>query len=171
MRSKGLDVRMVQLIDGSGVDYATGAMTYATDDAYTFIDGRPYSWTVTGDGRYFDTMLTPAGLAEVKTYADGIGPWKPQVMTLTVSPPKATNALADVNSVIPTTLIADAHRAGLFVHTYTFRNESKYLAGFFNGDPTTEFLTYFRAGIDGVFTDFANTGVAARASYLKEMGR
>jgi glycerophosphoryl diester phosphodiesterase len=32
-------------------------------------------------------------------------------------------------------------------------------------------LVYFRAGIDGVFTDFANTGVVARAVYLKETGR
>jgi glycerophosphoryl diester phosphodiesterase len=96
-----------------------------------------------------------------------------------VSPWKATNAdgtpytgsLADVNTVTPTSLIADAHKAGLFVHSYTFRNEAKYLAGAFKGDPLAEYLPYFRAGIDGVFTDFANTGVAARAAYLKETGR
>ena len=116
-------------------------------------------------------MLTPAGLAEIKTYADGIGPWKPQVMTLKVSPAKSTNTLADVNSVIPTSLISDAHMAGLFVHTYTFRNEQKYLAGAYKGDPIQEYLPYFRAGVDGVFTDFANTGVAARRAYLAELGR
>jgi len=101
------------------------------------------------------------------------------VMSLTVSPWKTTNAdgtpytgsLADVNTVTPTSLIADAHKAGLFVHSYTFRNEAKYLAGAFKGDPVAEYLPYFRAGIDGVFTDFANTGVAARAAYLKETGR
>lgn len=179
MRSVGLNTRMVQLIDGNDVNYATGTMIYQSNDVYNFVDGRPYSWTVAGDGRFFDAMLTPAGLAEIKTYADGIGPWKPQVMTLKVSPLKAANAngtpyvasLADVNSVTPTSLITDAHKAGLFVHTYTFRSEKKYLAGLFNGDPVAEFLTYFRAGIDGVFTDFANTGVAARAVYLKETGR
>lgn len=179
MRSIGLQTRVVQLVDGNDVDYRTGAMIYQTSDVYNFVDGRPYSWTLAGDGRYFGEMLTPAGLAEVKTYADGIGPWKPQVMTLKVSPFKATNAdgtpytgaLADVNSVTPTSLIADAHKAGLFVHTYTFRNEQKYLAGVYRGDPQAEYLVYFRAGVDGVFTDFANTGVAARAAYLKEMGR
>ena len=179
MRSIGLNTRVVQLIDGNDVNYANGAMVYKTDDVYNFVDGRPYSWTVAGDGRFFDAMLTPAGLTEIKTYADGIGPWKPQVMSLKVSPLKATNAngtpyvpsLADVNSVTPTSLITDAHKAGLFVHTYTFRNEKKYLAGLFGGDPVAEFLVYFRAGIDGVFTDFANTGVAARALYLKETGR
>jgi glycerophosphoryl diester phosphodiesterase len=59
----------------------------------------------------------------------------------------------------------------LFVHTYTFRNEQKYLAGFYKGDPLAEYMTFYRAGVDGVFTDFANTGVAARAAYLKELGR
>ena len=179
MRSIGLATRVVQLVDGNGVDYKTGEMIYQTNDVYNFVDGRPYSWTVAGDGRHFGAMLTPAGLAEIKGYADGIGPWKPQVMSLTVVPFKATNAagtaytgsLADVNTVTPTSLIADAHRAGLFVHTYTFRSEQEYLAGFYQGDPTAEYLAFFRAGIDGVFTDFANTGFAARAAYLKETGR
>ena len=178
MRAAGLDTKVVQLVDGNDVDYRTGQMIYQTDDVYNFVDGRPFSWTLTGDGRYFGVMLTPTGLADIKTYADGIGPWKPQVMALTISPFKSANAdgtpytgsLAEVNSVVPTSLIADAHKAGLFVHAYTFRNEQKYLAGFYKGDPTAEFLTFFRAGIDGVFTDFANTGNAARAVFLKETG-
>jgi glycerophosphoryl diester phosphodiesterase len=146
MRSIGLATKVVQLVDGNDVNYKTGAMVYPTSDVYNFVDGRPYSWTLSGDGRHFDAMLTPAGLADIKTYADGIGPWKPQVMSLTVSPFKATNAdgspysgsLADVNTVTPTSRVADAHQAGLFVHTYTFRNESKYLAGFYKGDPSAE---------------------------------
>ncbi|MEP6506190.1 MAG: glycerophosphodiester phosphodiesterase family protein [Betaproteobacteria bacterium] len=179
MRSIGLATKVVQLVDGNDTDYKTGAMIYRTDDVYNFVDGRPYSWTLAGDPRYFGDMLTPAGLAEIAKYADGIGPWKPQVMKLTVSPYPATNAdgtpyagkLADVNTIAPTSLIADAHKAGLFVHTYTFRNEAKYLAGVYKGDPTAEYLAFFRAGIDGVFTDFANTGFAARAAYLTETGR
>jgi glycerophosphoryl diester phosphodiesterase len=179
MRAAGLNTRIVQLIDGNAVNYANGSIIYATNDPYTFVDGRPYSWTVAGDGRFFDAMLTTAGLAEIKTYADGIGAWKPQVMRLMMSPLKATNTdssaytplLSDVNNVRPTTLIADAHKAGLFVHAYTFRDEKKYLPGLFNGDPAAEYLVYFRAGIDGVFTDFSNTAVVARATYLKEIGR
>jgi len=179
MRSIGLATKVVQLVDGNDTDYKTGAMIYQTNDVYNFVDGRPYSWTLAADPRYFGAMLTPAGLAEVKTYADGIGPWKPQVMKLTVSPYPATNAdgsayvgtLANVNTIAPTSLIADAHKAGLFVHTYTFRNEAKYLAGVYKGDPAAEYLAFFRAGIDGVFTDFSNTGFAARKSYLAETGR
>jgi len=179
MRSAGLNTRIVQLIDGNDVNYKTGEMIYRTDDAYNFVDGRPYSWTVAGDGRYFGEMLTPAGLAEIKTYADGIGPWKPQVMALKISPFKTSNAdgspyvgsLGEVNSITPTNVITDAHKAGLFVHVYTFRNEQKYLAGLYKGDPAAEYLAFFRAGVDGVFTDFANTAVAARTTYLKETGR
>jgi len=171
MRSIGLATRVVQLVDGNDVNYQTGAMIYQQPDAYNFVDGRPYSWTLAGDGRYFGDMLTPAGLAEIKTYADGIGPWKPQVMGLTVVPYKTGAGLADVNTLTPTSLIADAHKLGLFVHVYTFRNEQKYLAGAYKGDPMAEYLAFFRAGVDGVFADFANTGVAARAAYLKETGR
>ena len=179
MRTIGLKSKAVQLVDGNDVNYKTGEMIYLQPDEYNFVDGRPYSWTLAGDPRFFGVMLTPAGLAEIKTYADGIGPWKPQVMALTVSPFKATNtngtpytgALADVNTVTPTSLIADAHKAGLFVHTYTFRSEPGRLAGFFNKDPVAEYLTYYRAGIDGVFSDFANTAFAARKSYMTETGR
>ncbi len=171
MRTAGLKARAVQLVDGNDVDYRTGDMVYNTNDAYTFVDGRPYSWTLAGDPRYFGVMLTPAGLAEVKTYADGIGPWKPQVMAWKVVPFKDKAGQADVNSITPKSLIADAHAAGLFVHSYTFRNESKYLPGIYKGNPVLEYLDYFRAGIDGVFTDFTSTGVAARAVYKQELGR
>jgi glycerophosphoryl diester phosphodiesterase len=177
LRSIGVKAKLVQLVDGNAVDYETGEMIYATEDVYHFVDGRPYSWTLDGDPRYFGEMLTPEGLAEIKTYADGIGPWKPQVVSWTISPFPATNedgtpytgSLADVNEVEPKSLIKDAHAAGLLVHSYTFRNESKYLAGVYDGDPKGEYQTFFRAGIDGVFTDFANTGFDARKEYLEEV--
>lgn len=178
MRANGVNARLIQLIDGNDTNYKTGEMIYMANDSWNFVSGRPYSWTLAGDGRYFGEMLTPAGLAEIKTYADGIGPWKPELMLHTIVPFKDKNpdgtpyvgSLADVNTIKPTSVIADAHKAGLFVHSFTFRNEKKYLAGVYKGDPVAEYLAYFRAGIDGVFTDFANTGVAARAAYLKETG-
>ena len=58
-----------------------------------------------------------------------------------------------------TSLIADAHKLGLFVHVFTFRNEKKYLAADYHGDPALEYLKFFRLGVDGVFTDFTHTGV------------
>ena len=171
MRSIGLLAKVVQLIDGNDYDFKNGGVTYVSNDVYNFIDGRPYSWLLAGDGRTFGDLLTPAGLAEVKTYADGIGPWKPQVLNLKVEPWKDGAGLADVNSVSPSNLIASAHAAGLVVHVYTFRNEAKNLAGVFDGDPLAEYVPFFAAGVDGVFTDFTGTGVTARADFLKTLGR
>ena len=175
MKRKGLNTRLIQLIDGDGVDMKTGAMTYAVP-----VD-RPYEWTKAGDKRNFDVMVTPAGLAEIKTYADGIGPWKRYIVSIkgTIGPDgKAIDVNkdgkvndADATSTAPTTLVADAHKAGLFVHPFTFRNESRRLAADYKGDAKNEYLAFYRLGVDGLFTDFTDTAVAARATYLKEIGR
>ena len=143
MVSHGLKTKVVQLIDGDGVDFKTGAVSY--DD---ITNSRPFDWTVAGDPRWFDAMLTPAGLAEIKTYADGIGPWKPQIIPFKITawpdknadgtPFKPSYSLSTTQA--PTTLIADAHKIGLFVHVFTFRNEKKYLAADYGGDPQQEFL-------------------------------
>lgn len=172
MRSAGLQTKVVQLVDGNGVNYKTGEVTYQSDNSSNFVDGRPFSWTLAGDGRYFGAMLTKTGLAEIRTYADGVGVWKPAVIALSVVPPTLDNgSLAAVNTAKPTSLIADAHRTGLFVHAYTFRNEKQYLAGVYKGDAAAELLTFFEAGIDGIFTDFTQTATAARAVFLKKATR
>jgi len=179
MRAAGLKAKAVQLMDGNGVDFRSGEVIFNTGKDSTFVSGRPWSWTLAGDTRWFGAMLTPAGLAEVKTYADGIGPWKPEMLTWKVAPWKEKNAdgtpyagaLRDAAVQAPNRVIADAHAAGLFVHVFTFRNEKKYLAGGYAGDPQAEYLAFFRAGVDGVFTDFTPTAVAARAVFLKEAGR
>ena len=125
-------------------------------------------------------MVTPAGLAEIKKYADGVAPWKPYIVPvkgtfdaagkmLDINGDGAVN-YADSTSQPVTSLIADAHKAGLFVHTWTFRNETGRLT-FDYKTPAAEYLQFYRAGIDGLFSDFTDTAVAARATYLKEMGR
>jgi glycerophosphoryl diester phosphodiesterase len=60
---------------------------------------------------------------------------------------------------------------GLFVHPFTFRNENRRLATDYKGDAKNEYLAYYRLGVDGVFTDFTDTALAARSAYLKEVGR
>ena len=170
LRSIGAKSKLVQLIDGNDIDLKTGKMIYITNDSWTFVSGRPYSWTLAGDARTFGDMLTPAGLAEIKTYADGIGPWKPELIAWTVSPWKEGAGMSDVNTLTDTGVIANAHKLGLVVHSFTFRDESKYLAGVYKNDPKAEFKAFFEAGIDGVFTDFTGTGVAARDEFLKSLG-
>ncbi len=132
-----------------------------------------------GDKRLFSDMVTPAGLAEIKTYADGIGPWKPYIMSVKgvfgtdgkqvdINGDGKVN-YADASSLPPTTLIADAHKAGLMVHAYTFRNESRRIPADFKNDPKAEYKAFYRLGLDGVFSDFTDTAIAARSDYLKEM--
>jgi len=175
MKSKGLKTRLIQLIDGDGIDMASGRMTYAVP-----VD-RPYDWTKAGDRRNFDVMVTPAGLAEIKTYADGIGPWKRYIVSIkgTVGAdgkPVDVNRDgkindADATSMAPTGLVAEAHKLGLLVHPFTFRNESRRLASDYKGDAANEYLAFYRLGVDGVFTDFTDTAIAARNAWLKESKR
>jgi glycerophosphoryl diester phosphodiesterase len=175
MRAKGLQTRLVQLIDADDYDLKTGKLTYAAPY------NRPYDWTLSGDTRLYSSMVTPAGLAEIKTYADGIGPWKPYIVPVKWDLNAAGAAvdknadgktdLTDAVSQTPTTLVADAHKAGLLVHPYTFRNEKRRLTFDMGGDPLNEYLQFFRLGVDGLFSDFPDTAVAGRAKYLKETGR
>ena len=174
MRSKGSTLRMVQLIDGDSVDLKTGTVTFDVPS------DRPYDWTLAGDKRNFDVMVTPAGLAEIKTYADGIGPWKRFIVSVKGTVGADGKVVdrngdgkindADATTMAPTTLIADAHRAGLFVHAFTFRNENRRLAASYGGDPKQEYLQYYALGLDGLFTDFTDTALAARAEYLRSVG-
>jgi glycerophosphoryl diester phosphodiesterase len=174
MRGKGSTVKMVQLIDADDVDLKTGALTFAAPY------DRPYDWAQAGDKRLFSAMVTPAGLAEIKSYADGIGPWKRYIVSVkgTVGADgKAADVNgdgkvneADTNTLAPTTLVGDAHKAGLFVHPYTFRNEQRRLAADYKGDPKAEYKQFYALGVDGLFSDFADTALAARAEYLKQAG-
>ncbi|MEI6592063.1 MAG: glycerophosphodiester phosphodiesterase [Holophagaceae bacterium] len=175
LRAKGLATKLIQLIDADDVDLRTGALTFVAPY------DRPYDWTRAGDSRLFSAMVTPAGLAEIKTYADGIGPWKRYVVTLKgaldaggrvvdVSGDGLVNE-ADATLQWPTSLIADAHRAGLYVHPYTFRNESRRLARDYQADPKNEYLAFYALGVDGVFTDFTDTALAARDEFLRVQAR
>ena len=172
MRSKGLKTRMVQLIDGDDIDLKTGKITYAIPF------DRPYDWRKSGEARLFADMVMPAGLAEIRAYADGIGVWKPYIVPMK-GHIDATGQLVDVNgdgkvdlrdatTQPPTALVTEAHKQVLFVHVFTFRNEKRRLASSYRGDPQAEYLQFFRLGVDGVFSEFPDTAVMARAVYLAE---
>ena len=93
----------------------------------------------------------PQSLEDVAKYANAIGPWKRQIMR-------------DVGGqqLLQTTLIEQAHAAGLRVHTYTFRSEPATLAPEYHGDPQLEYQQFYALGIDGVFSDFADVALSAR---------
>ncbi len=148
-----IDVPLVQLVDAYDV---------APDGSLIYIApfDRPYDWTVSGDpkllARTFGFFATDKGLREISTYADGIGPWKRYIVSTKVA------ADGSLVTLPPTTLIQRAHRKGLVIHTWTFRNEDQYLASDYDGNPLNEYRQFFRLGIDGVFSDFTDTAVFAR---------
>jgi glycerophosphoryl diester phosphodiesterase len=154
-------VRLVQLIDANDVN-PDGSLAYAAPF------DRPYDWTASGRpellARTFGYLTTDAGLDEVASYADGIGPWKPYVISTAAVDRNGDGQVEEAEREVlpPTDLVARAHARGLVVHPYTFRNEPRRLAFDYGGDPVNEYLRFYEAGVDGVFSDFPETAFAAR---------
>jgi glycerophosphoryl diester phosphodiesterase len=164
--NKKTNVRLVQLLDADDVAL-DGTITFAAPY------DRPYDWVAKGDKRTFGDLLTKAGLAEIKTYADGVGPWKRYIVSVKGEDKNNDGKADDVNGdgavndadksvVINRALILEAHRQGLLVHTWTFRNEKRRLAANYRGDAANEYKQFYNLGIDGVFSDFPDTAVRAR---------
>lgn len=105
-------------------------------------------------------MATPEGLKAVAAYAYGIGPNKDMLIK---------------GDAAPSTLVADAHAAGLRVHPWTFRAENFFLSPSTrvginprgHGRLSDEIQRYLALGIDGFFTDFAYIGVEARDARVR----
>lgn len=159
-------IRLVQLVDANDVN-ADGSMDL------TAPYDKPYDFAVAGDARTFASLLTPAGLKEVKTYADGIGPWKPYLIPSKQVDANKDGKPDDLNGdgkiddrdrvMMPATdVVKNAHAEGLLVHPYTFRSEARRLASDFKGDPKAEYKLFYQLGVDGVFSDFPDTAKAAR---------
>jgi glycerophosphoryl diester phosphodiesterase len=128
----------------------------------TSATGAPYDLIAAGDPRTYADLVTPAGLRDVARYADWLGPDKNQII------PRNAGGFLQA----PTTLVADAHRAGLKVVPYTFRNENNFLPADFRsstvpaayGNAFGEFEKFFATGIDGLFTDNTDTAIEARST-------
>lgn len=163
------NVRLVQLIDGDDLD-KEGNMLVAAPSL------RPYDWTVAGktDKDYRD-MVKPDGLKEIKTYADMIGPWKPYLISSKQVDANKDGQPDDLNGdgkiderdrvLLPASdVLKNAHAIGLEVVPFTFRNQPRRLASDYKGDPKAEYKKFYDLGVDGLFSDFVDTAVAARDS-------
>ena len=121
-----VDVPIAQLVDASGGPADLPGTTYAS-------------------------MVTPAGLATIATYADGLGAAKNLVL-----PRDAAGRTGAPSSVVP-----DAHTASLVVHVWTLRRENQFMATNFRigtdpnapGDLAAEARAFLDAGVDGIFSD------------------
>jgi glycerophosphoryl diester phosphodiesterase len=127
--------------------------------------GTPFDTVRNGQGPTFADMVTPAGLKEISTYADWIGPEKTLVI-----PNNADNTIGT-----PTQLVRNAHNAGLKLAPYTFRNENQFLPVDLRngtllsdyGQALREYDLFYRTGIDAVFSDNPDTAVLARSLFTK----
>ncbi|MBC1224378.1 glycerophosphodiester phosphodiesterase [Nostoc sp. UCD121] len=115
--------------------------------------GKPNDFVVSGDERTYADLATASGLREIAKYAQAVGIHKNLLV-----PRDSSGKLR-----LPTSLVTDAHTAGLLVHVWTFRNEDYFLPLDFQGNPQGEYELFFSLGVDGVFSDYPDT-----ASNVKE---
>jgi len=151
MPAAGVDIPLIQLVDSSG---------------------SPYDFVYHNIPKTYADLIKPEGLAEIATYASGIGPDKRLIVPAAPKLDSSGNPIdingdgqisdADRFTGQPTSLVSDAHKAGLLVHPYTFRSDSYFLSPSYEGDPLREYEQFIQLGVDGYFSDFANDGVAAR---------
>jgi glycerophosphoryl diester phosphodiesterase len=106
----------------------------------------------------YSVMISPDGLQRIAQYANAIGVQKNMVMREGAAGAMGTSSLID-----------DAHAAGLAVHAWTFRAENHFLpsalqsgddpAG--HGNMLGEIGAFIAAGVDGLFCD--HPGLARHA--------
>jgi len=124
---------------------------------------KPGDVLASGGSLTYGQMATPAGLRDVAKYADVASPSKDYII-----PVQADGTLG-----APTSFVSDAHRAGLDVVAYTFRNENNFLPPALRvgtnpsdyGRAFDEYRAFFSTGLDGVFSDNADTAIEARGEF------
>ncbi|MER7396012.1 glycerophosphodiester phosphodiesterase [Streptomyces sp. NPDC000151] len=126
---------------------------------------QPWDLKQAGDKRTVADLVKPEGLRWIASFAQGIGP------DLTVIIPRT----ADGKLGTPSSVVKDAHDAGLVLHPYTVRNENTFLPVDLRkgSDPNAygNSLAYFKAlfatGIDGLFSDNPDTALLVAAEFRK----
>lgn len=128
----------------------------------TSVRGGPYD--LAQEGTTYADLTTVESMRELSQWIDGISPAKKQVIPWT-----ADGMLGE-----PTTLVDDAHAAGLEVTTWAHRAENSFLPVDYrvgtdpaaHGRMVDEVVAYLKAGVDGVFCDQPDLCVEARVTFL-----
>lgn len=137
MPALGIDLPLVQLIGRAEWEE-------------TFVETADGGWTPYDDG----WLLEPGAMARVAEVAQGVGPhWS---MVLDGEGPDRPRV---------TSLVADAHAAGLVVHPYTLRADQ--LPAWATTLDDVHAALFDEADVDGVFTDFTDLTVG----WLRANGR
>lgn len=111
-------------------------------ETFTYIDGKVINYD-------YDWMFKPGAMQQIKQYADGIGPWYPQIIDI-----RSTK-----EQLIFTQLVQDAHQHDLQVIPYTFRRDEGEVPDYAGSFEELLNIFYFKADVDGLFTDFPDIAV------------
>ncbi len=168
LRRNGLDRRNAKVVVQS---FETGnlrelaTMTRVPLAQLVDASGAPYDLRAAGLTTTYRDLVTPAGLADVASYADWVAPAKNLVL-----PRDASGAIG-----APSALVEDAHDAGLKVVTWTLRAENQFLPANLrssadpnaHGDLAAEARAFLDAGVDALFTDHPDVGVGTRDAWVR----
>lgn len=136
-----LEERVVEALGRHGLDGRRDPVFIQSFDAASLRRLRPLTRVRLVQLVMDSAHVTPAALREIARYADGVG-----VHTRLIVPPQP--------GAPPTSLVNDAHDAGLFLHAWTLRPEPRFLAQRYAGDPIAEVRELAALGVDGLFGDF-----------------
>ena len=159
--ARGLDVvsATIDVLRSNGLDSPADAVLIQSFDAEALLRASELTrlrlvrllWAE--QPKEIGAAVSPAVLRKIAAYAHGIGVPKYGFVFESDAPPFS-----------PTSLISNAHAAGLFVHVYTFRAENEFLpekfrvAGQRRGRLEAELRLFLSAGIDGFFIDQPDIG-------------
>jgi len=145
---------VVQSFDAAGLRALRTRMGFRGPTMFQLLDLDPA----------YDAMVTPTGLREVSTYAQGIAPCRHRLLLR-----DADDAMTGVSD-----LVSRAHSAGLAVVPWTVRAENVFLprhlrrganpAGI--GDAAGEVALLLGLGVDGVITDHPDVAARVRRSLV-----
>lgn len=122
-----MDIPLVQLI----------ALTHWQE---TYELNKDQQWVVYD----YQWMFAEGGMQKIKTYADGIGPWKPFIIS-------ETNTAKGYRI---SDMVQRAKAAGLVIHPYTFRADSDRIPKWATSYEHMIQVFTKEAKVDGIFTDF-----------------
>lgn len=178
-QGKPLEEKLVPLIRKYGLDRANAPIFIQSFELQNLLDLREkfgvkaplvFLTDVTGGPfgdpkkRSYADLVSPAGMKEWASKIDGLGPSLKQVIAW--NPDKTLGA--------PTSLVKDAHAAGLQVCPWTVRAENDFLpVDYRNGSNPADYgrvLDFldklYSTGIDGIFCDMPDIAVLARERFL-----
>ncbi|MGY2064323.1 glycerophosphodiester phosphodiesterase family protein [Blastococcus sp. SYSU DS0619] len=169
----GLERSMAALVADElrrlGADRADGTVVLQSFDAAVLRELRtrlgedgPRMVQLVEDDLGGDAMVTPSGLREISTYAQGIGPSRERVLA-----DAAEHALTGTPNVVD-----QAHGAELAVFCWTLRAENAFLPEHLRrgespgalGDALGDAVALLALGVDGLITDYPDVAVRARTA-------